>query len=208
METLDCIRTRRSIRKFLDIPVEDSKLGHILDAARFSPSAGNLQDWKFIVVRDEEERKKVAEVCSNQFWIGSAPLLLVVCSDPKKTSRFYGERGEKVFAMLTIGAVVQNMLLAIHDLGLSSCWIAAFDEFKLRTLLKIPESVFPAAVLPIGYPDEQPPVPTRYALAEMVFYDSWGNKLKNPPVHLPGFGAIAAKSGKEILKRVVRKVRK
>src|SRR3989338_6674650 len=99
METFEVIEKRRSIRKYLEVPIEWEKVGNILRAAQQAPSAGNLQDWKFVVVTDKEIRKKIANAALQQNWIEKAPVLIVVYSEPYKVKRFYGEIGEKVYSV-------------------------------------------------------------------------------------------------------------
>ena len=72
MDIIECIHTRRSVRKFLDIPVEWDKIAQIISAGRAAPSAGNLQNYRFIVVEDEDMRKQIADACLQQQWIGKA----------------------------------------------------------------------------------------------------------------------------------------
>jgi nitroreductase len=208
MDALECIATRRSIRKFLDIPVEFEKLGNVLDAGRFAPSAGNLQDWKFILITDPKTRQEVAKSCVEQFWIGTAPVIVIVCTDPDKTKRFYGHSGEK-FSIQNGAAVVQNMLLAAHAEGLASCWIAAFEDEALKRLLNIPDSIIIQAVVPLGYADEKVPVPLRFTLENVTYIDSWGNRIKDLAAYMEWYGEHVQKAiqkGKEMVREFVRKL--
>ena len=128
MEALECIYTRRSIRKYLSQHVEWEKVGNILEAGRVAPSAGNLQNWRFIVVMDRGKREKIAELCLGQHWMSSAPVHIIICSQPGTCKRFYGTRGEKLYCIQNCAAVAENMLLAAHAQGLGGCWVSAFDE--------------------------------------------------------------------------------
>ncbi len=172
---LNIIRNRRSIRKFKKQPVEDEKILLILEAARWAPSSGNLQNWRFIVVRDPEKRKKLAEYSFNQPWVAEAPVVIVVLSDTKTVRYFYGERGEKLYAIQNTAAAIQNMLLMAHALGLGSVWIGAFDEKKVKELLEIPEDYDVHALVCIGYPNENPKS-ERKELDELVYWEKFGNK--------------------------------
>ncbi len=172
---LNIIKSRRSIRKFKKQPVEDEKILLILEAARWAPSSGNLQNWKFIVVRDPEKLKKLAEYSFNQPWVAEAPVVIVVLSDTKIVKYFYGERGKKLYAIQNTAAAIQNMLLMAHALGLGSVWIGAFDEKKVKELLEIPEDYDVHALVCIGYPDENPKS-ERKELSELVYWEKFGNK--------------------------------
>jgi len=179
MEALECIYTRRSVRKFLDKHVEWDLVGKILEAGRAAPSAGNLQNWKFIVVLEKETRNKIAEVCLQQFWMADAPVHIIICSEPVKGKRFYGIRGERLYSVQNCAAVAENMLLAANSLGLGACWVGAFDEDGLKTALGIIEEVRPQIILAIGYTDEKPLMPIRYKLENIVFLEKYGNKIKD-----------------------------
>ncbi|MEK6849177.1 MAG: nitroreductase family protein [Nanoarchaeota archaeon] len=175
---LKAIETRRSIRKYLSLPVEFEKVGHILDAARMAPSAGNLQPWKFILVMESAQRLEVAEACLQQHWMAQAPVNIVVCGEPAKSERYYAKKGER-YATLDAAAAVQNMLLAAHGLGLGACWVSAFDDHMLRKVCDIPEDVLPVAVVTLGYADEKPVKPLKFELHNVVFFSHYGNRVKD-----------------------------
>ncbi len=208
MDTLECIATRRSIRKFLDIPVEFEKLGNVLDSARYAPSAGNLQDWKFILITDEKMRAEIAKTCVEQFWIASAPVQIIVCTEPEKTKRFYGVHGEK-YSIQNGAAVIQNMLLAAHAQGLGSCWVGAFEDEAIKRVLSIPDDVIIQGIVPLGYPDEKVPAPLRFTLENTTFVESWGNRIKDIAAYMEWYGEHVQKAiakGKELIKEFSRRL--
>lgn len=189
MDIDECIATRRSIRKYSKVDVEQEKIGEILKAGKSAPSAGNLQNWKFILVTDKEKRKKVAEACLQQHWMIDAPVHIVVCAEPEKAVKFYGERGE-LYSVQNCAAAIQNMLLTAHSLGLSACWIGAFEEGMLRSALSIIPAAKPQAVITVGYGNEEVPVPLKYTLETVTFFEKWGTRKQNPNLFLGRFGAI------------------
>ncbi len=208
MDALECIATRRSVRKFLDIPVEFEKVGNVLDAGRFSPSAGNLQDWKFILVTNDKMRQEVAKACVEQYWLGTAPVIIIVCTEPDKTKRFYGGSGEK-YSIQNGAAVVQNMLLAAHAEGLGSCWVGAFEDEAIKRLFSIPESVIVQAIVPLGYPDEKVPMPLRLTLENVTYIEAWGNRIKDLAAYYEWYGEHVQKAiqkGKEMVKGFARRL--
>jgi nitroreductase len=170
LEVFEAVRTRRSIRKYKDKPVEKEKLLKILEAARLSPSASNNQHWHFIVVIDKEIRERLFPAY-NRDWFVKAPVVIVACSTPSKAwSREDGEEYWKVDAAIAM----QSMVLVAHELGLGTCWIAAFKEDKVKDALRIPEEVRPVALTPLGYPAEQKgPVKERKPMEEIVHYEYW-----------------------------------
>jgi len=177
-EVLDTIKKRRSIRKFLDLPIEWDKVISILEAGRFAPSAGNLQNWKFIVITDKDKKKQIAEACLNQYWMASAPVIIAIVSKPEKTLQYYGEAGHK-YTIQNTSCAAMNMMLEAEEEGLSSCWVGGFDESMLNIALGLPERAKPEIILPIGYADEEVPTPPREVLESTVHFNKYNNRMKN-----------------------------
>jgi nitroreductase len=144
-----------------------------------APSSGNLQNWKFIVVLDEDRRKAVAEACLEQYWMQNAPVHIVIVSEIQKARQFYGVRGERLYAVQNCAAAAENMLLAAHDQGLGACWVGSFDEEQLRRACGIPEYIRPQAVVALGYADEKVPTPSKYRLYDIVHLEKWDAKIKD-----------------------------
>ena len=208
MDTLDAIKKRRSIRKYLDVPVEWYKVTKILEAGKQAPSSGNLQNWRFIIVTDKKMRRKLAEASLQQYWMESAPVHIVVCSQLTIAKQFYGLRGERFYTIQNCAAAIQNMLLAAHSLGLGSCWVGAFDEGKLKTLLDIPEDVRPEAIITIGYPDENPEEPEEYELYDVVFLENYGRRIRNINLAKGIYSSSVVEGIKHITKKIKQKIGK
>lgn len=207
METIECVKTRRSIRKFSNVSVEFEKIGNILDAGRFAPSSGNLQDWKFILVTDQDKKKAIADACFQQVWMDDAPFIIVVCSDWKKNQKFYGEKGEK-FSTQNCAAAIENMLLTAHDQGLGACWISAFQTDALKRVLEIPDDISPEAVIPIGYSAETPQQPRKLTLENVVFIEKWNNRIGDIAAYMGTYSeqiSRAVQKGKELIRKVIEK---
>ncbi len=210
MDTEECVKTRRSIRKYKDKPVDWDTITHILGAGKFAPSAGNIQNWKFVVVRKEEVIKKLAEASFDQDWMEDAPVHIVVVGEPEKVARFYGARGERLYTIQSCAAAVENMLLVANELGLGSCWVGAFDESKVKRALNMPEGVIPQAIITIGYADEKPELPARIELEHQVYLDKWF--AKGQGLRAKGYRSVAIedaiKGAKKALKRAVKRLKK
>ncbi len=210
MNIEECLKTRRSIRKYKDKPIDWDKIVQILDAGKFAPSAGNIQNWKFIVVKKEDVRKKLATASFDQDWMEDAPIHIVVVGEPEKAERFYGSRGERLYTIQSCAAAVQNMLLMAHEIGLGSCWVGAFDELKVKRALNIPENPTPQAIITIGYPDEKPDMPSRTELEHTVYIDKWWAKgvgLRSRGYH-SGTIKDAIDDTKQAIKRVLKNLEK
>ena len=153
MDTLDCIKSRRSRRLFIDKPVDDDDITTIIKAAICAPSSRDCQPWHFIVVNDKQQQKALADLKSeeNQEHILTAPVSIVVCVDKEKSPHSWAEDGV---------CATMNILLAAHDLGLGSVYVSGFsrtDEKVIQSVqqvLKLPEYILPITILPIGYYDK------------------------------------------------------
>jgi nitroreductase len=161
MDMLDVIKNRRSVRSFKKTPIEQQKLDAVLKAAEWAPSAGNAQARDLILVSDPGTKEKLASAALGQGFVSEAPIVLVVCANRGRSAKRYGQRGRDLYSVQDATAAVENMLLAVHSMGLGACWVGAFDEDAVKDLLSIPEDVSPIAIVPIGYPAEEPHAPSR-----------------------------------------------
>jgi nitroreductase len=198
MNTLDAINARRSIRKYLDRPVEFEKITTILDAARKAPSAGNLQDWRFIIVSERELIKQVAAYSVEQYWIQTAPLLIIVCAMPEKHEMYYGLRGKRLYNIQDCAASIQNILLAATDAGLGTCWIGAFEEDKVRALFGIPVDARPQAIITMGYSDETPKERQLQPIENLVYFNRYGMKIEKLHILLRDYAVEWQKQGENL----------
>lgn len=184
METLEAIKTRRSIRKFTDQPVEPEKLQAVLEAVQQAPSWSNRQCWSLVVVQEQEMRSRISELSfvesffatygykSNpaQKGLAQAPIVLVACADPQQSGDLRGEQ----YYMADLGIATQNLMLTAHDLGLGTVFVGVFDEEQLKGLLGIPPHIRIVGLFPLGYPaTEAKGGPPRKPLSEFVHYGQW-----------------------------------
>jgi nitroreductase len=168
MDILEAIKGRRSIRAFMARDVSEEDVWRLVDAARWAPSAGNVQPWEFIIVRNPETKKALAEAALGQFFIEEAPVVIVVCANENSSSRRYGVRGKALYCIQDTSAAAQNIHLAALSFGLGTCWVGAFDEDKARRVLRIPAGLRPVALIPVGYAAEEPAARVRKPLSEIV----------------------------------------
>ena len=219
MDVFECIRPRRSIRKYKDKQVPWDNIVTVMQAGKYAPSAGNLQNWKFIVVKSDEKRKAIAKACLDQEWMENAPIHIVMVGEPEKAERYYGTRGRRLYTIQGVAASIQNMLLTAHSLGLGSCWVGAFDEDEIRRILNLPEVVDAHAVIVIGYADEKPEMPPKYRIEHMVFFEKWWGRVEPPKTFIGWWSLynkrivdeskkLAKKTGKRIREKVKDKLSK
>ncbi len=152
MDLFEAIKERRSIRNYLKNDVPDDMVESLLEAATWAPSEGNVQSWRFYVVKNRDVKKKLARAALNQEFVAEAPLVIVVCVDLDVAASSYGQRGINLYCLQSSGAAIQNMLLAAYALGLSTCWVGAFREGEVCETLKLPKKIRPVAIIPVGYP--------------------------------------------------------
>lgn len=176
MEIDECIENRRSIRSYLDKKVHWEKISQLLDAAHLAPSSGNIQNWRFIVITDDNMRNKIASACLSQKWMTQAPVYIVVCSENTVES-LYEERGKK-YSIQNCAAAIENILLKAIDLSLGTCWIGSFNDSAIKPLLEIPENVEVEAIITLGYPTEKP-ISKRHKLEELTFFEKYGNRKRD-----------------------------
>jgi nitroreductase len=170
MEFSEVIAKRRSVRHFnAKLDVSESDIRDLLEMAVTAPTAGNIQPWRFTVVRSVEARDRLAHAL-RQRWATGAPVVIVVSVDPRPCVARYADRGERLYCIQDTAAAVENILLGAVDKGLASCWIGAFDSAAVREALGIPAPIEPIAILPIGYSAESAGRPARRPLSEVA---SW-----------------------------------
>lgn len=170
MDVFNAIKTRRSIRDYEYTRVEREKLSKILEAARLSASANNNQPWHFVAVTEKAARERLFPAYPKD-WFAKAPVVIAACASPEAAwSRQDGEAYWKVDTAIA----VENMILVAHELGLGTCWIAAFDEAKAKDALGIPKEVRVIALISLGYPAEtKGDVTERKPLNEIVHFEHW-----------------------------------
>ena len=171
MEFFDLIQKRHSIRAYSSRHIEEMKLNRIMDAISSAPSAGNLQAYEVFVVKSEAKKKALARAAFDQDFIIQAPVCLVFFANPRRSSVRYGSRGETLYSVQDATIAATFAMLAAVDLGLSTVWLGAFDDDEVAKIFGA-ETLHPVAVLPIGYPAEEPEVTSRRAL-EDVFHPVW-----------------------------------
>src|SRR3990170_7134283 len=171
MELQEAIKGRRSIRNFKKQNVPEETITQLIEAATYAPSAGNIQPWQFIIVKNPTVKRKLAESALNQNHVKDAPVVIVVCADEKSSSMGYGTRGRTLYCLQDTAAATQNILLAAHSLGLGTCWVGTFNEDEVKETLKAPEGIKPVAMIPLGYPNKVTRQRGRRLLNQIVHYD-------------------------------------
>ena len=170
MDVYEAIRVRKSVREFEGKDIPEESLMRLLNAARLAPSASNRQEWRFVVVRDSETRKKLAVAAKNQTFIGEAPVVLACCAE---TNGHVMTCGQPCYP-IDVAIAMDHLTLCAAAEGLGTCWIGAFDEVKVKEILGIPPEVRVVELLPVGYPKAPGPVAkSRIPLEKMIKRERW-----------------------------------
>ncbi len=179
LESLEAIKTRRSIREYKATPVDDKTLELVLEAARWAPSWANTQCRRLVVVRDEKIKSEIAGTLSATNKVSEAirqaPVLIVACAELGKSGFYHGEvatdKGD--WYMFDVALAMQNLVLAAHSLGLGTVHTGLFDAKQAESILGVPEGFCVVEMTPLGYPEGEATVRPRKELSEIVFYDKW-----------------------------------
>lgn len=178
MKLKNAIEKRHSVRKFSQKKPDWRDILDCIDAARFAPMAGDNFTPKFILVDDQKSIQKLAEAAQQPF-IQNAQYVVVVCSNPKRTINLYKEKG-KIYTRQQAGAAIQNVLLAITEKKLATCWVGHFVEDIIKRELKIPDGVDIEAMLPIGYEFGKTKRREKIDLNGILYFKNWGNTTIKP----------------------------
>jgi len=198
MDTFDAIFRRRSIRKFKTDPVSPELITRCLEAARCAPSGTNCQPWKFLVVRSAEKRQALMDAAYGQSAFAQAPVVVVLLGDTKAYRKRFrtaqeliavgaldADAAKKALAAYqeikrddeedgTVGITMncmlagQNLILEATDQGLGSCWVMLFKKERVAEIFNLPKTLFPVALIPLGYADQHPLPRPRYPLSEVA----------------------------------------
>ena len=169
MEFIELAKKRYSVRAYKSTPIEKVKLRTILEAARLAPTASNRQPFQIIVIQTKKKKQKLLSIYSRE-WFVQAPLVLCICGIP---SSAWVRSDGKNYLDVDVAIVVDYITLAAADLGLGTCFIAAFDAMSARQVLALPEEADPILFTPLGYPDVMPGIKKRKNLDELIRYEHW-----------------------------------
>lgn len=190
MDVMQAIKDRRSIRKFLADPVPEEALNTVLEAIRLAPSWANTQCWRLVIVRDAETRSKLAETLKSTKPGGknpateavrNAPIVIVACAAKELSGYYKDEDGRSVpvtdkgewWFMFDLGVALEHAALAAHALGLGTVHVGLFDTAEVVKILSVPEDNVVVELLPLGWPDQEPPARPRKEINEVAFSEKY-----------------------------------
>lgn len=182
MDLDKAIQSRKSVRKFNSKKPDWRDIIECIDAARYSPMAGNNFTVRFIMIDNPETIQKIADAANQQF-VSQAQYVVVVCTNPSRTKNAYEERGER-YCRQQAGAAIQNFLLKIQEKGLSTCWVGAFVDNMVKRALGIPLDINVEAIFPIGYEYSKTKPKSKIEIDRILYFNEYGNKKMKKPKKL------------------------
>ncbi|MCX6566784.1 MAG: nitroreductase family protein [Candidatus Aminicenantes bacterium] len=170
MEFQELIRKRYSVRVYAPRPVEEEKLARVLEAARLTPTACNLQPFRIVVLQTKGREDELRRIYGRE-WFVQAPLVLAICALTAESwvRKYDGWNSAEVDATIAM----DHLILAAAEEGLGTCWIAAFNPAAAREILGLPADVVPVAFTPLGYPADSPSPKKRRPTTDLVRRDRW-----------------------------------
>ncbi len=184
MDLFEAIKTRRSVRKYTNKPVEDEKLEAVLEAVRMAPSWANYQCWRLVVVKDNAMKEKISALSYVESYfatrgyktnpsvkaLAEAPVVIILCADPAQSGSLWNQN----YYLVDAGLAAQNMMLAARAHGLGTVFVGVYEEDKLKNLLHIPSTIRIVGLFPLGYPvEEKKDGPARKPVEEFCFFEKW-----------------------------------
>jgi nitroreductase len=176
-DMLALIKKRRSIRKYTDQPVTDRQIRQLLEAAMAAPSGSNIQPWDFVVVRDPDLKRQLAQTHTWSYMAADATVVFVVCTNQSASGHWLEDAS----------AATQNLLLAVTALGLGAVWVGIYPgtdrKAHVRQVLAIPDEIRVLCLVPVGHPAESKPPRTQYT--KRARFTTRGGNTKPTSLPLP-----------------------
>ena len=184
MDVLEAIKKRRTIRAYKTTPVSQETLDIILEAGRLSPSWGNTQTWRWVIIRDQDLKIQLAEQVlrlgnRGTDAVKTAPVIIAACAELNRAGFREGQPSTDkggYWYMFDAGLALENMVLAATSLGLGTLFIGGMNAKKAESLLDVPQDYACVILMVLGYPNEEPEARPRKQVAELVFRDKFGAK--------------------------------
>jgi nitroreductase len=168
------VKHRGMVRAYKNDPVPEEKIQRLLRYAVRAPSAGNLQPWEFVVVKNPDVRARLTKAAMNQNAVATAPVTIVTCADIQRMGSKYGVRGS-FFSLVDTAFASLLLLLGAVEQDLGACFIGSYNPEEVAKVLGLPPHVRPVGLITIGYPAEQPQKPKtkKIPLRKLVHTDKW-----------------------------------
>ena len=179
MDVFETFAKRKSVRSYLEAPVPDEVLSKVMDTARLAPSAGNIQPWHFVIIREKEKRAKIAKGCKYGKFLSETPVVIIACGDKKASPRWHS---------VETSIALEHIVIAATALGLGTCWIGMFNEEEIRKMIDLPKRFEIIALMALGYPSGKVDlgakllhaIRPRKKLEDIISKETYSNSWKCP----------------------------
>jgi nitroreductase len=217
MNIFDAIVGRKAVVKFKKDPVDDKLIGVMLYMATHAHSAGEMQEWNFIVVRDDEIKKKLYKAALEHPLLKDVPVCIVVCADLKKAGMRFQKRGEVFYSIQDTAAATMLMLVTANALGLGAAWIGSFDEEMVKDILYLPDNLRPVAIVAVGFVEKAEERKERITFDNLTWFNIYGKKYDISYLFQPGarkeveikpIGNVIEDALKKLKEEVLKKTKK
>lgn len=169
MDFSELILKRYSVRAYKPDPVPEELLKCVLEAARMAPTAANRQPFRLIVLSTAGRQSELKRIYHRD-WFKQAPWVICICALPAEA---WVRCDGKNYADVDVSIAMDHLVLSAANLGLGTCWVAAFDPAAAREILSLPAGIEPIAFTPLGYPADQLSSKERRPFADLVYYERW-----------------------------------
>jgi nitroreductase len=166
------LTSRSSVRQYSGEPVSDDEIAYLLDCASTAPSAGNLEAWDVVLVRDPGRKEGLSDAALGQTQVRDAALVFVLCANYVRSMSRYGERGI-LYAVQDATIACTYLMLAAHALRLCACWVGAFDEDDVKGVIGLPAHIRPVAILCVGKGSFPVELTERMPVSEHYHNETW-----------------------------------
>lgn len=163
--------------KYTEEPVDERMIGLALHMATMAASAGNLQEWEFVVVEENKTKQNLSSAAGRAQHIAKAPMVIVVCADIEKAALKYGKRGELVYALEDLGMAQILLLLTLKEVGLGFDMVRSFDEEDVKIALNLPDNLRPISLITVGFAAEEPKHDKRIPFENVTHVNRYGQKI-------------------------------
>lgn len=150
--------------------IEQEKLEYIMECVQLAPSAVNFQPWKFYIIQEESDRKRLQEVYTRE-WFETAPMYIVACRN--KSEEWVRKYDNKPHGDIDISIAVEHLCLAAAEQGLGTCWVCHFDPQKFLSRFPLPEHLEPSVIISIGYDEKEKNVKDKNRKALSEVFENW-----------------------------------
>lgn len=172
METIEAIKTRRSVRSFTQEAIPEKVFSVIEEAIMHSPSGSNSQESHFVIIREPEQIRKVKRFAQG---ISGTPAAIIVLCTNKKEALFRGGKDTlEVLRFVNLGIAASYIMLATHSYGVANCPARSFHQTAIKEIVRLPEDIEPELLISLGYPDQKPRPKDVKPSSEVISYEQYG----------------------------------